>query len=60
MVFSFVKSSGKPKTFSNANKDCGGRVHCLGSVYSEAIWSLYERELNSFYGYDKNTCKCHC
>lgn len=30
-------------------------VHCLGYVYSEAVWSLYHRELNSFYGYDDNT-----
>ena len=30
-------------------------VHCLGYVYSEAVWSLYKRELNSFYGYDENT-----
>ena len=24
-------------------------------MYSEAVWSLYQRELNSFYGYDDNT-----
>lgn len=24
-------------------------------MYAEAVWSLYKRELNSFYGYDSNT-----
>ena len=27
----------------------------MGYVYSEAVWSLYVRELNTFYGYDANT-----
>ena len=46
--------SGKPKTFSN--NGCGGAVHCLGGVYSEAIWSLYKRTLQSSpYNYDDNT-----
>ena len=31
-------------------------VHCLGYVYSEAIWSLYKRHLQSApYNYDDNT-----
>jgi hypothetical protein len=44
-----------PTTFTWSNENCGGSVHCIGYVYSEAIWSLYHRELNSFYGYDDNT-----
>lgn len=50
----YMKGSGKPKTFSN--NGCGGAVHCLGGVYSEAIWSLYKRKLQSEpYNYDDNT-----
>lgn len=30
-------------------------VHCVGYVYSEAVWSLYARELPNYYGYDDNT-----
>lgn len=30
-------------------------VHCMGYVYSEAVWSLYARELPAKYGYDDNT-----
>lgn len=30
-------------------------VHCMGQIYSEAIWSLYKRELPNTYGYDDNT-----
>lgn len=45
-----------PTTFTWANANCGGSVHCLGYVYSEAVWSLYARELKqSPYGYDDNT-----
>jgi hypothetical protein len=29
--------------------------HLIGVVYSEAIWSLWKRDLPSFYGYDDNT-----
>lgn len=49
------KSTGNPSTVSWASANCGGAVHCLGYVYSEAVWSLYARELKSFYGYDDNT-----
>jgi uncharacterized membrane protein len=44
-----------PSTYSWSNQVCGTSVHCLGYVYSEAVWSLYKRELNAFYGYDENT-----
>lgn len=38
------------------NCTVGGRVHCLGSVYAEAVWSLYKRTLRSEpYNYDENT-----
>lgn len=41
---------------SNADKNCNGSVHCLGNVYSEAIWSLYKRTLRAApYNYDENT-----
>ena len=50
----YVSGSGRPKTMSNAN--CKNSVHCLGGVYSEAIWSLYKRFLQtSPYNYDDNT-----
>ncbi|KAL3784103.1 hypothetical protein HJC23_012735 [Cyclotella cryptica] len=52
----YMKRSNKtPSTFTWANSVCNDSVHCLGYVYSEAVWSLYKRELNSFYGYDENT-----
>jgi hypothetical protein len=50
----YMQGSGKPKTMSNNN--CKGDVHCLGGVYSEAVWSLYKRKLQSApYNYDDNT-----
>lgn len=51
-----LKDSGNPKTYTIAKKDCNNKVHCLGGVYSEAVWSLYKRTLRSapFY-YDENT-----
>jgi hypothetical protein len=50
----YVTGSGRPKTFSN--NGCNGAVHCLGGVYSEAVWSLYKRFLQSEpYNYDDNT-----
>lgn len=50
----YKQGSGKPKKMSNHG--CGSSVHCLGGVYSEAIWSLYKRTLQSApYNYDDNT-----
>ena len=38
------------------NLTLDGRVHCLGSVYAEAVFSLYKRTLrNEPYNYDENT-----
>ena len=39
-------------TYNNCEED---NVHCLGLVYAEAVWSLWKRDLPSFYGYDDNT-----
>lgn len=41
---------------SIGNDICNNGVHCLGNVYSEAIWSLYKRTLRAApYYYDENT-----
>jgi len=48
--------SGNPHTYTWANANCGGSVHCLGAVYAEAVWSLWKRKLQSApYSYDNNT-----
>jgi hypothetical protein len=49
------RQSQQPSTFTWSNNNCGGGVHCMGYVYSEAVWSLYARELPAKYGYDDNT-----
>ena len=49
------RQSGNPHTYTWANANCGGSVHCLGGVYSEAVWSLYARILQqSPWNYDSN------
>jgi len=40
-------ASGLPHTYTWRNATCGGGVHCSGIVYSEAIWSLWKRKLQS-------------
>mmetsp|Transcript_22742 Transcript_22742/g.46468 ORF Transcript_22742/g.46468 Transcript_22742/m.46468 type:complete len:839 (+) Transcript_22742:1758-4274(+) len=47
--------SKSPHTLSWAIANCNNSVHCLGLVYSEAIWSLYTQKLPELYGYDANT-----
>ncbi len=37
--------SGLPHTYTWSNANCGGGVHCVGAVYSEAVWSLWKRKL---------------
>ena len=50
------KSRNAPHTYSYSNANCGGSVHCVGHVYSEAVWSLWKRILQSApYNYDNNT-----
>jgi hypothetical protein len=44
-----------PHTRSWAKNNCGDSVHCMGHVYSEAVWSLYKRKLPQMYGYDDLT-----
>ena len=45
-----------PSTYTWANANCNGSVHCLGYVYAEAVWSLYKRHLQqSPYNYEDNT-----
>ena len=46
--------SESPHTMTWAKKNCDNKVHCLGNVYSEAVWSLYKRELPAM-GYDDLT-----
>ncbi len=50
------RQSGNPHTYTWSNANCGGSVHCVGGVYSEAVWSLWKRKLQSApYNYDNNT-----
>jgi len=45
-----------PQTFAWSNKNCGSSVHCKGYTYSEAVYSLYKRHLQSPpYNYDDYT-----
>jgi hypothetical protein len=41
------RQSGQPHTYTWSNSNCGGAVHCVGSVYAEAVWSLWKRKLQS-------------
>ena len=50
------RTSGSPHTYTWSNANCGSSVHCIGSVYSEAVWSLWKRELQGApYNYDDYT-----
>jgi hypothetical protein len=50
------RASGNPHDYTWSNANCGGSVHCVGGVYSEAVWSLWKRKLQSApYNYDNNT-----
>ncbi len=50
------RASGLPHDFSWSNLNCAGSVHCVGGVYSEAVWSLWKRNLQSPpYSMDNNT-----
>jgi hypothetical protein len=50
------RASGQPHDYTWSNANCGGSVHCVGGVYSEAVWSLWKRELKSPpYNYDDHT-----
>ncbi len=50
------RQSGNPHDYTWSNANCGGSVHCVGGVYSEAVWSLWKRKLQSApYNYDNNT-----
>ncbi len=49
------RQSGQPHDYSWSNANCGGSVHCVGGVYSEAVWSLWKRKLPTLFGMDNNT-----
>jgi len=50
------RQSGQPHDYTWSNANCGGSVHCVGAVYSEAVWSLWKRELQGApYNYDDHT-----
>ncbi len=50
------RQSGQPHDYTWSNANCGGSVHCVGGVYSEAVWSLWKRKLQQApYNYDNNT-----
>jgi len=49
-------ASGQPHDYTWSNANCGGTVHCTGLVYSEAVWSLWKRQLQAApYNYDDDT-----
>ena len=52
------RQSGNPHTYTWSNANCSGSVHCVGSVYSEAVWSLWKRELQAA-PYNMNTHTAH-
>jgi len=50
------RASGNPHTYTWSNSNCGGSVHCVGGVYSEAVWSLWKRKLAAApYNLNSNT-----
>jgi len=54
-----MRQSQTPHDAAWGEANCGGcgffaTVHCLGAVYSEAVWDLYKRDLPSNYGFDNN------
>jgi hypothetical protein len=50
------RQSGLPHTYTWSNANCAGSVHCVGGVYSEAVWSLWKRKLTAApYNMDNNT-----
>ena len=50
------RQSGTPHTYTWSNANCGGAVHCVGGVYSEAVWSLWKRKLQAApFNMDNNT-----
>ncbi|MCP4572506.1 MAG: hypothetical protein GY838_09175, partial [bacterium] len=53
-----MRESGQPHDYTWSNANCGGSVHCVGGVYSEAVWSLWKRKLQQApYNYDNNTAQ---
>jgi hypothetical protein len=51
-----MRQSGNPHDYSWSNDNCGTFPHCIGGVYSEAVWSLWKRNLQSApYNHDSNT-----
>ncbi|MCB1034607.1 MAG: hypothetical protein KDD47_12320 [Acidobacteria bacterium] len=50
------RASGQPHTYTWSNANCGGSVHCIGGTYSEAVWSLWKRDLQGApYNLDDHT-----
>ena len=49
------RESGMPHTVTWSNANCGDKVHCIGLVYSEAVWSLWKRDLPELYGIDDSS-----
>ena len=41
------RQSGQPHTYTWSNAHCAGVVHCVGTVYAEAIWDLWKRDLTA-------------
>ena len=52
------RQSGNPHDYSWSNANCAGSVHCVGGVYSEAVWSLWKRLLTAApYNMSNNTAQ---
>jgi hypothetical protein len=51
-----ARQSNQPHDYTWSNANCGSSVHCIGGVYSEAVWSLWKRKLTAApYNMDNNT-----
>ncbi|MEM7051901.1 MAG: hypothetical protein AAF604_19700 [Acidobacteriota bacterium] len=42
---------------SGGGTPCGGSTHCEGAVYAEAVWDLWNRDLQSNYGMSLDTAR---
>lgn len=46
-----------PVCGSGGNTPCGGSTHCEGHAYSEAVYDLYTRDLQTIYGMSLDTAR---
>ncbi|MEM7481009.1 MAG: hypothetical protein AAF481_07520 [Acidobacteriota bacterium] len=46
-----------PACGSGGGTPCGGSTHCEGAVYGEAVWDLWNRDLQTLYGMSLDTAR---